>query len=98
MANSQERSSTGDADRITVTYPATASGHIRSPLETDSYRRYLRMSKTGTTSVGEEWEEFVSGGCGSTTDVVLRVAAIEGGDCIGEETKIVFTPRPEMGE
>ncbi len=98
MANGQERSRAGNADRITVTYPATAGDHVGSNLQTDSYRGYLRTTKAGTAAVGDEWEEFVSGGCGSTTDVVLRVEAIEGGDRIGEKTEVAFEPRSENDE
>ncbi|WP_175454506.1 hypothetical protein [Halopelagius longus] len=43
-------------------------------------------------SVGDEWEEFVSRGCGSTRDVTLRVQSTEGGEVIGEETELVFEP------
>lgn len=98
MEDCRERSLDENADRITVTYPTTAGAHTRSNLETDSYRRYLRTSKAGTATVGDEWEEFVSGGCGSTTDLVLRIEAVKGGDRIGEETDIAFEPRSETDE
>lgn len=55
MANGQNRSLNEDADRIMVTYPVTAGDHVRSELETDSYRGYLRTTKAGTVTVGDQF-------------------------------------------
>lgn len=66
---------------------------IGEALDKRHYRSYLRRSRQGPVDVGDEWDEFVSRGCGSTRDVTLRVESIEGGDEIGEETEFVFEPR-----
>ena len=95
MSNAQNHPADEIADCVTVSYPAAAGDRIDSKLDTDSYRGYLRTTKAGTITVGDKRAEFVSGGCGSMTDVVLRVEAIEGGHRMGEETVLVFEPRSE---
>lgn len=64
-------------------------------LDTPSYRSYLRRTRAGPVTVGDEWEEFVSSGCGTTRDVTLRVLSAEGGEAIDEETELVFEPSDE---
>ncbi|SDR10075.1 hypothetical protein SAMN05216278_3622 [Halopelagius longus] len=61
-------------------------------LDADAYRSYLRRTRSGPVSVGAEWDEFVSRGCGSTRDVTLRVESVRGGELLGEETELVFEP------
>lgn len=92
--------STGDGprtstviDRVTISYPDDE--WIRNELETDTYTGYLQRAKDGPIEVGDEWDEFVSRGCGTPRDVILRVEAVEGGSVIGPETEFVFTPREE---
>jgi hypothetical protein len=59
-------------------------------LETDRYRSYLRRAHAGPVAVGEEWDEFLSRGCGSTRDVTLTVESVEGGEEIGDGTAFAF--------
>lgn len=61
-------------------------------LDADSYRSYLRRTRSGPVSVGAEWDEFVSRGCGTTRDVTLRVRSVQGGTELGEETELAFEP------
>lgn len=58
-----------------------------------SYRAYLRRTRAGPVSPETEWEEFVSGGCGSTRDVILRVERLVEGEAIGSSTEFDFVPR-----
>lgn len=62
----------------------------KEELDAESYRSYLRRAHSGPVSEHDEWDEFVSTGCGTTEEVVLRVEAIEGGEEIGEETVFEF--------
>ncbi len=59
-------------------------------VDADRYRAFLRRAHAGPVAVGDEWAEFVGRGCGSTRDVTLRVAAVEGGEEIGAETAFAF--------
>lgn len=61
-------------------------------LDAESYRSYLRRARRGPVDVSDEWEEFVSTGCGTTEEVVLRVEAIDGGTEVGEKTEFEFQP------
>lgn len=61
-------------------------------LDSDRYRSYLRRAHSGPVAVGDEWDEFVSRGCGSTRDVTLTVESVEGGDEVSEETVFAFEP------
>ena len=56
----------------------------------ERYRAFLRRAHAGPVAVGDEWAEFVGRGCGSTRDVTLRVAAVEGGEAVGAETAFAF--------
>lgn len=79
------------ATTVVLSYrPSTE--RARSELDADSYRSYLRRARNGPVSPGDEWDEFVSTGCGTTEEVVLRVEAIEGGSEIGEDTTFTFDP------
>ena len=59
-------------------------------VESERYRAFLRRAHAGPVAVGDEWAEFVSRGCGSTRDVTLCVAAVEGGEEVGPETAFAF--------
>jgi hypothetical protein len=82
---------TTTADRVTLSYPEDE--RTRDELESDTYRSYLRRARDGPVSPGEEWEEFVSRGCGSTRDVVLHVEAVDDGSAVGPTTEFEFVPR-----
>ncbi|MFB6131392.1 MAG: hypothetical protein ABEJ28_11300 [Salinigranum sp.] len=79
------------AETVVLSY-APARESVRRELDARSYRRFLRTTRDGPVSAGEEWREFVSCGCGSPQDVVLRVEAVEGGDAVGPETDFEFVP------
>ncbi|MFB6224149.1 MAG: hypothetical protein ABEH86_10825 [Haloarcula sp.] len=66
---------------------------ILDELRDDSYQQYLRRVHDGPVSVGEEWTEFVSCGCATPQDVVLRVERVEGGTELGQETALAVSPR-----
>lgn len=80
------------ASRVTL---SLSPGDDRTVDAVDSqrYRAYLRRAHEGAVSVGTEWVEFVSRGCGSTRDVTLRVESVEGGEEIGEGTAFAFVSR-----
>ena len=82
------------ADTVRLSY-APGDDHVADALDTPSFRSYLRSAHCGRVEQGTEWSEFVSGGCGATSDVTLRVEAITGGSSIGSDTVFVFEPRPE---
>jgi hypothetical protein len=82
---------TTTADRVTLSYPKDEQ--TRDELESDTYRSYLRRARDGPVSAGDEWEEFVSRGCGSTRDVVLHVETVDGGSVVGDATEFEFVPR-----
>lgn len=77
---------TADADRVLLAHTESVAEELRTPV----YRQYLRRSKSGPVTVGDEWSEVVSDGCGETTRVTLRVRAIECGQRIGPETAIDY--------
>jgi hypothetical protein len=95
------------ADRVVFSYRAVESdpddqewiladsGWIADAIDTPSYRRYVRVAHEGPVDVGAEFEEFVSCGCASPQDVILRVEALESGDAIGEATTVEFLTRRE---
>ncbi len=80
------------ASEVVVSFPPVDDRTVESLTE-PSYRSYLRRARSGPVTVGEEWEEFVNCGCGTTHDVRLRVESVLGGDVIGEGTAFVFEPR-----
>jgi hypothetical protein len=99
------------ADRIVLSFrsPEAGSGDdgswwvadsewLRENMNESTYLQYLQRAHAGPVAVGEEWEEFVSCGCASPQDVVLRVEAIEGGSTIGFETTIDFVARKSIVE
>jgi hypothetical protein len=88
---------TDAADRVRVTYrPADAASadpdddFLAESVRADTFRTYLRRAHAGPVAVGDEWTEFVNCGCGTTEDVALRVAAVEGGSVIDGSTGIEF--------
>lgn len=88
---SESTQSTRPASRVVVAI-SPADDKTRESLETDRYRAYLRRTHAGPVTVGDEWSEFVSCGCGSTRDVTLRVESVTGGNGIDENTEFVFEP------
>ncbi|MFB6218791.1 MAG: hypothetical protein ABEH77_06380 [Halobacteriaceae archaeon] len=66
---------------------------VTDGLADEHFVGYLRRAHAGPVAVGDEFEEFVSRGCTSPYDVVLRVEAVEGGDDIGEGTAFAFVAR-----
>jgi hypothetical protein len=93
MATSQQ-----EADRVVVSYrapeaPASGDGFeddhiVHENVHERPFRTYLGRAHEGSVAVGDEWAEFVNCGCGSTTDVLLRVEDVSGGDALGESTEI----------
>lgn len=83
---------TGVADEVTLSF-SPSDDRTASALAAERYRQYLRRAHAGPVAVGDEWEEFVSRGCGSTRDVTLRVESVAGGDEVGEGTAFAFEPR-----
>ncbi|QLH80404.1 hypothetical protein [Halosimplex pelagicum] len=81
----------GTAERVVVRY-APVTDQITEELNTSRYGAYLRRTEAGPVAAGDEWEEFVSRGCGATADVTLAVEAVEGGDRVGEATEFAFVP------
>ncbi|WP_435116251.1 hypothetical protein [Halolamina sp. C58] len=77
------------ADRVVLTVEPDDDGTVAA-LDSDRYRAFLRRAHAGPVGVGDEWAEFVSRGCGSTRDVTLRVAAVEGGEEVGAGTAFAF--------
>ena len=80
------------AARVRLSFEPTDES-TAAALDTDRYRSFLRRSHAGPISVGEEWAEFVSRGCGSTRDVTLRVESVDGGGEVGDGTVFAFEPR-----
>lgn len=86
------------ADRIVLSFaPSTAGGDPWSGVDTewivdelrgDTYQQYLRRAHGGPVVVGEEWAEFVSCGCATPQDVVVRVERVEGGTALGDATTL----------
>ncbi|MHC3378326.1 hypothetical protein [Haloarcula sp. H-GB5] len=93
------------ADRIVLSFaPSTADRDPWSGVDTewivdelrgDTYQQYLRRAHGGAVAVGEEWAEFVSCGCATPQDVVLRVERIEGGAAVGDATTLDVRPRDD---
>ena len=81
-----------EASRIVLSYAPPDDDDVADGLEEYSFRSYLRKAHDGRVRLADEWEEFVSCGCGSTKDVTLCVVSITGGDAIGEETEIAYEP------
>lgn len=77
----------GEADRVVLSY---TGGAAVEKLRSRSYVRYLRQSKAGPVTVGDEWNEVVSAGCGRTREITLLIRAIDGPQQIGPETEFAF--------
>jgi hypothetical protein len=88
MSETEERQV---ARRVTLTYTPVGE-RTTAELDEESYRAYLRRARRGAVSVGDQWAEFVSTGCGTTQDVTLRVSSVEGGSAVGPTTEFVFRP------
>jgi len=92
-----DQAAAGEADRVTVSYPADLSQWGRFQVEKPSFRAWLRKS-LDTVGVGDAWEEFVGVGCcGNTLDVPLRIEAVEGGRRVGEDTAVDYEVREACG-
>jgi len=91
---SRTEGTTDTADSIRLSYrPADesddeADGFSVESLREETFLTYLRRAHDGPVAVGDEWEEFVNCGCGTTEDVVLRVETVEGGSTVDESTEI----------
>lgn len=83
--------SDANATRVVLAY-APAEDDIAEGLDADAFRAYLRKAHGGPVALGDEWEEFVSCGCGSRKDVTLKVVSITGGEAIDEGTAIEYEP------
>jgi hypothetical protein len=79
----------GVAERVVVRY-APVTDRIAEELSEPRYSAYLRRAESGPVAAGDEWEGFVSRGCGVTADVTLTVEAVEGGDRVGDGTAFTF--------
>lgn len=99
------------AERVVVSYRAadpdpdadTDSGFadehlVHDRIRADPFLGYLRRVHAGDVTAGEEWTEFVNCGCGTTTDVVLRVESAEGGTALGATTDVELVPFGGRGE
>jgi hypothetical protein len=95
------------ADCIVLSFAPSAAGEdpwsgvdtewIVDELRGDAYQQYLRRAHDGPVAVGEEWAEFVSCGCATPQDVVLRVERVEGGTALGDTTSLTVQPRDDAG-
>ena len=64
---------------------------VRRKVADGTFTTDLRRAHGGDVSPGDEFEEFVSCGCGSPRDVLLRVEQVEGGSVLSEATEMTFT-------
>jgi hypothetical protein len=87
----------GVAERVVVRY-APVTDRITAELAESRYSTYLRRTESGPVAAGDEWEGFVSRGCGATVDVTLTVEAVDRGDRVGETTEFEFVPATEGDE
>jgi len=93
------------ADRIVLSFAPSTGGEdpwsvvdtewIVDELRGDTYQQYLRRAHGGPVAVGEEWAEFVSCGCATPQDVVLRVERVAGGTALGDATTLEIRPRDD---
>jgi succinate dehydrogenase/fumarate reductase-like Fe-S protein len=82
------------AETVVLSY-APADDRTATALDAESYRAYLRRTRDGPVAVGDEFEEFVNCGCGTTRDVSLRVEDVVGTAVVTSETRFVFEPRDD---
>lgn len=85
------------ADRIVVAVSLQEQSvdrlaRIRKELTRPVYQRYLKRAHAGSLSIGEEWDEFVSGGCASRLELRLTVEEVTGGNKLGMNTEIELRP------
>jgi hypothetical protein len=85
------------ADRVVVSYDESAIDEelrywVRDELENESFGAYLGKAHD-SAEAGDEWEEFVSRGCGLPVDVRLRVERVDGGSRVDEKTTFEVVPR-----
>lgn len=90
------------ADRVVLSVAPSSDDDPWSTVDTDwllaelrkaSYQKYLRRVHEGAVAVGDEWPEFVSCGCATPQDVVLRVERVEGGTDLADTTTLTVQPR-----
>lgn len=94
MSDRTPSESSESASRVVLSF-SPPDERTADALDADAYRSYLRRTRSGPVAVGAEWDEFVSGGCGTTRDVTLRVESVQGGAVLDEETELVFEPSSE---
>lgn len=78
-----------EADRIWIRY-SPGNDEVGEALHTKSFEQFLRRSKSGRIAAGDEWEEVVNDGCGSTKEVTLSVKRVDGGTTLGSGTGFEF--------
>lgn len=84
---SQPAGAPGTADAHTVRLTVNPDNdHVRNAVTDATFCRYLRRAHNGAVTTGDTWSEFVSAGCGTRTNVSIRVLAVEGGTHVGRET------------
>jgi len=88
---SQQRS-TETATSVTLAFSPSDDEDITDGIEADAFRGYLRKAHDGPVALGDEWDEFVNCGCGSTKDVTLQVVSITGGEAVSDDTDIEYEP------
>lgn len=79
------------ARRVTLRYQPP-SRNLREELSRSSFVAFLRKAHEGEIEPGDEWEHFVSRGCGSPQNVRLEVQSLHGGDEVGDTTEFDFVP------
>lgn len=77
-------------------WPLAEGDWIHDRLAEDAYRTFLKRVHAGPVAVGEEWAEFVTRGCDSPQDVIIRVEEVAGGDALGTETELEIVPRRDV--
>lgn len=92
MADATTDGDAGTAAADVVVSFAPADDRTADELDAASYRRYLTRAHAGPVAVGDEWEEFVSRGCGTRRDVTLRVEAVDA-ERVEADTTFAFEPR-----
>lgn len=85
------------AERVVLRY-APVTDRVTEELATSRYSAYLRRAEDGPVAVGDEWDHFVSRGCGDTRDVTLTVDAVEGVDRVGDATEFTFVPAADEAD
>lgn len=79
---------------VSVDHSAGDPAAIRAALTRQEFCSYLRRVHAGPVTLGDEWMEFVSRGCGAPRDVTLTVTAVSDGDIVGPSTEFSFQLEP----